>query len=197
MKHGDFTELAKFYVDRPGYSLTLLNYVKSYIESELDREITVADVGAGTGKLTENLEEIGLTGYAVEPNDAMRQEGIKLFSGKDTFKWRAGSAEQTNLPDHCVDWVLMGSSFHWTNAPEALAEFRRILKPDGFFTAIWNPRDIQRSELHVEIENMIYKEVPNMKRVSSGSTVTTEIMSEKMSGGGTETLSPWSVRMMN
>lgn len=179
MKHGDFTELARFYVDRPGYSLVLLSYIKSYIKDKLGRDILVADVGAGTGKLTENLEQIGLTGYAVEPNDAMRQEGINLFAGKNTFEWRAGAAEATGLPNSCVDWVLMGSSFHWTDAAKATEEFRRILRPGGFFTAIWNPRDIQRSNLHMKIEDMIYNEVPNMKRVSSGSGITTDMMLQK------------------
>ena len=61
MKHGDFTDLAKFYVDRPGYSLTLLKYVKANIQNELKRDLAVADVGAGTGKLTENLEQMGLS----------------------------------------------------------------------------------------------------------------------------------------
>lgn len=179
MKHGDFTELAKFYVDRPGYSLVLLNYIKTYIRDTLGRDIVVADVGAGTGKLTENLEQIGLAGYAVEPNDAMRQEGMNLFAGKNTFEWRSGSAESTGLPDECVDWVLMGSSFHWADATRATEEFRRILRPGGFFTAVWNPRDIQRSDIHRKIEDMIYKEVPGMKRVSSGSVITTEMMAQK------------------
>ena len=68
MKHGDFTELAKYYVDRPGYSLELLKILKNHIIREQGREeVIVADVGAGTGKLTENLEEIGIGGYAVEP----------------------------------------------------------------------------------------------------------------------------------
>ncbi|MDE7417585.1 MAG: class I SAM-dependent methyltransferase [Lachnospiraceae bacterium] len=180
MKHGDFTELAKFYVDRPGYSLILLNYIKTYIKDKLGRDIVVADVGAGTGKLTENLEQIGLTGYAVEPNDAMRQEGINIFAGKNTFEWKEGAAEATGIPDNCVDWVLMGSSFHWTDAPKATEEFRRILRPGGFFTAIWNPRDIQRSDIHKKIEDMIYKEVPNMNRVSSGNVITTEMMVQKV-----------------
>ncbi|MDE7204287.1 MAG: class I SAM-dependent methyltransferase [Lachnospiraceae bacterium] len=180
MKHGDFTELAKFYVDRPSYSLVLLNYIKTFIKDKLGRDIIVADVGAGTGKLTENLEQIGLTGYAVEPNDAMRQEGINLFERKNTFEWKEGAAEATGLPDNCVDWVLMGSSFHWTDALKATEEFRRILRPGGFFTAIWNPRDIQRSDIHKKIEDMIYKEVPNMKRVSSGRRMTTEIMLQKL-----------------
>jgi len=180
MKHGDFTDLAKFYVDRPGYSITLLNCIKAYIQDGLKRNLTVADVGAGTGKLTENLEQIGMRGFAVEPNDAMRAEGEKLFDGKDTFEWRKGAAEVTGLPDNSVDWVLMGSSFHWADAPRAREEFRRILKPGGFFTAVWNPRDIQRSRLHTEIEEMIYREVPDMKRVSSGGTVTTEMIQEKL-----------------
>lgn len=183
MKHGDFTELAKYYVDRPGYSLVLLNYIKAYIQDRLGRDPVVADVGAGTGKLTENLQQIGLNGYAVEPNSAMRQEGIKLFAGENTFEWVEGSAEETGLPDDCVDWVLMGSSFHWADASKATAEFRRILKPGGFFTAIWNPRDIQRCELHTKIEDMIYREVPGMKRVSSGSAITTEMMMQKVGDG--------------
>ena len=180
MEHGDFTDLAKFYVDRPGYSLTLLRYIMANICNELKRELVVADVGAGTGKLTENLEQIGLSGFAVEPNDAMRAEGQKLFAGRDTFEWKAGAAEVTNLPDNSVDWVLMGSSFHWADAPRAREEFRRILKPGGFFSAIWNPRDIRRSSLHMEIEEMIHKEIPGMKRVSSGGTVTTETIREKL-----------------
>ncbi len=65
MKHGDFTELAKYYVDRPGYSLELLKILKNHIIREQGREeVIVADVGAGTGKLTENLEEIGIGCYA-------------------------------------------------------------------------------------------------------------------------------------
>lgn len=180
MKHGDFTELAKYYVDRPGYSLEALKMIRNHVMKEQKKDkIVVADVGAGTGKLTENLDELGLTGYAIEPNDAMREEGIKLFKGKGTFEWRKGFAEETGLSDSCVDWVLMGSSFHWADASKAREEFRRILKPGGFFTAIWNPRDIGRSELHMEIEDMITKEIPGMKRVSSGNTVTTELMLEK------------------
>lgn len=180
MKHGDFTQLAKYYIDRPGYALDLLSCMKAYVSQEIGHVPVVADVGAGTGKLTENLEQIGLSGYAVEPNDAMREEGIKLFSEKKTFEWSKGTAEETNLQEDSVDWLLMGSSFHWADAPRAREEFKRVLKKHGFFTAIWNPRDIERSELHMKIEEMIYSYIPNMKRVSSGKTMTTEIISEKL-----------------
>lgn len=54
----------------------------------------VADIGAGTGKLTENLVEIGLEGFAVEPNDAMRREAGKILWG-EKFLWSEGYAEAT------------------------------------------------------------------------------------------------------
>ena len=47
--------------------------------------------------------------------------------------------------------------------------FSRILKNNGYFSAIWNPRNIQISEFHTNIENNIKKIVPELQRVSSGS----------------------------
>lgn len=186
MKHGDFTNLAKFYGNRPGYSITLLQCLKNHIENSVSSEDTqkIADIGAGTGKLTENLAEIGCTGYAVEPNDAMRAEGENNFKEQDTFLWQKGSAEQTFLGENSVKWALMGSSFHWTDSEKAAEEFYRILVPGGFFTAIWNPRDIESSELHRRIEDAVYGQIPGMKRVSSGRTVSTEEMTRKLLGKG-------------
>lgn len=172
--------MAKDYVNRTGYSETALQVLKNHIEAQNGCIQAVADVGAGTGKLTENLVSLGLSGFAVEPNDAMRKEGIRGFEGCNSFVWSKGTAEITGLPDQCVDWVLMGSSFHWTDTPIALREFHRILRPGGFFTAIWNPRDIESSPLHLEIENKIHDMLPNMKRVSSGSRLNMQNMGKKL-----------------
>lgn len=180
MELGDFTKLAKDYVNRVGYSETALTVLRHHIEAAHGPIRAVADVGAGTGKLTEDLANLGFSGFAVEPNDAMRAEGITLFDGRDCFAWSKGTAEVTGLADNCVDWVLMGSSFHWTDAPEALKEFHRILRPGGYFTAIWNPRNIESSPLHSGIEARIREMVPNMKRVSSGSRANMQDMEKKL-----------------
>lgn len=180
MELGDFTKLAKDYVNRVGYSETALRVLLSYIESSVGPVKRVADIGAGTGKLTQDLENLGLTGYAVEPNDAMRAEGIKLFDGHSSFAWSTGTAEVTGLPENSVDWVLMGSSFHWADTPVALKEFHRILRPGGFFTAIWNPRNIESSPFHMDIENSIREMIPNLKRVSSGSRANMQDMEDKL-----------------
>jgi len=167
MKHGDFTLLAKEYIHRPGYSIEVLKMLVKHINAFQKLNFIVADIGAGTGKLTENLTELNLTGFAIEPNQSMREEGLQLVDSSH-FKWIDGSAEKTSLSDSSVDWVLMGSSFHWTDQQIALKEFNRILKPGGFFTAIWNPRDIEKKPLHKKIEAEIHRIAPNIKRVSSG-----------------------------
>jgi ubiquinone/menaquinone biosynthesis C-methylase UbiE len=135
-------------------------------------DFQIVEVGAGTGKLTKMLLEMGLKVIAIEPNDAMREEGILFTKGFDNIKWIKGSGEATNIYSDIADWVIMASSFHWTDPNRSLPEFSRILKKDGYFTAIWNPRNIQISEFHTNIENNIKKIVPELKRVSSGSQST-------------------------
>lgn len=84
MQYGDFTELAKFYGNRPGYSKAVLECLKNHVFHQV-KEGKVADIGAGTGKLTENLQSLGLSGYAVEPNEAMRAEAKKILERINSF----------------------------------------------------------------------------------------------------------------
>jgi ubiquinone/menaquinone biosynthesis C-methylase UbiE len=168
IKQGDFSSLAKEYINRPGYSEIVLDALASYVGAARP-DFRVADVGAGTGKLTENLLSLELKVVAVEPNDEMRAEGISYTAGQDV-EWRKGSGEHTGLPDAAFDWLLMGSAFHWVNLQEGLKEFHRVLKPGGFFTCLWNPRDLERSDLHRKIEARIYELAPHINRVSSGSS---------------------------
>jgi ubiquinone/menaquinone biosynthesis C-methylase UbiE len=85
--------------------------------------------------------------------------------------WSKGSGDNTGLGKNSIDWVVMASSFHWTDPNKSLPEFHRILKPGWYFTAIWNSRDVEKSELHRKIEKRIYEIAPNVQRVSSGSKI--------------------------
>lgn len=130
-----------------------------------------ADIGAGTGIWTSILANRGIRCIAVEPNDEMRREGIEATAGLG-IEWRHGTAEETDLEASSVDWVTMASSFHWTDTSQSLPEFHRILRPSGRFTALWNPRDLALKEdeesVDREVEGIIRKIVPGLKRVSSG-----------------------------
>ena len=163
IKQGDFTGLAQDYsACRPDYSQSVLRNLLRHTGA-----VSVADVGAGTGIWSRMLSQAGLAVNAVEPNDDMRGEGIRVNADYEIY-WHAGSAEQTTLDDQSVDWVTMASSFHWAEMPKALAEFHRILKPGGYLTVLWNPRNIDGDQLHEGIEQLAHDHVPGLKRVSSG-----------------------------
>jgi len=102
---------------RPGYPVEAL---RACLPEHARR---VLDLGAGTGKLTRGLLDLGLDVAAVEPLEEMR---ALIPSAAQTL---AGSAEAVPLPDACVDAVLVGQAFHWFDHDRALAEIARVLSP--------------------------------------------------------------------
>ena len=61
------------------------------------KNFPVADIGAGTGKLTKQLLKQNLIVSAVEPNLNMRKFGIKNCKNFDKINWSAATAENTGL----------------------------------------------------------------------------------------------------
>ncbi len=100
--------------------------------------LRVADVGAGTGKLTRTVVEIGAEVVAVDPDSAMLAALRANVHGVPTF---VGSAERMPLPDASVDAVLLGQAWHWVDPEPAAAELGRVLRPGGVLGLVWNIRD--------------------------------------------------------
>jgi len=100
----------------------------------------IADLGSGTGILSELFLANGNRVFGVEPNADMREAGQRLLSRYPHFASVDGRAEATTLPGASVDLVAVGQAFHWFDRPSARAEFARILKPVGWVVLIWNRR---------------------------------------------------------
>lgn len=103
----------------------------------LDPSPLVADVGCGTGISSRLLIGAGARVIGIEPNDDMRREAL---AGSPPVDVRCGTAEATGLPDGGVDAALAAQAFHWFDAGRALAEFHRIVRPDGRVALLWNIR---------------------------------------------------------
>lgn len=134
MDFGDFTNLAQHYHNRPAYNPMLIAKLIRCINdsNKTTEDLRVVEVGAGTGKFTKILsEEFNLNITAVEPNDNMRNEGIQFTQACKNLKWKKGSGEETGLEKNVADWVIMASSFHWTDPNKSLPEFSRILQGGG------------------------------------------------------------------
>jgi SAM-dependent methyltransferase len=131
---------------RPGYPNEVLAWLGA--ELRLHPGTTVADVAAGTGKLTAALVETGAQVLAVEPVEAMRQS---LQASLPEVKVLAGTAEKLPLPAWSVDAITVAQAFHWFDGDRALAEFHRVLRPGGRLALVWNGRDLEQP-LQIEIE---------------------------------------------
>lgn len=152
----DYTDLAASYDKRADYVESVIRDVAS--QRGLAQDAQVADLGAGTGKLTKVLVSIGFEVDAVEPNDAMREIGTRNLAGTKS-RWHVGAGEATGLPDGSVDAVFYGSSFNVVDQTRALEEAIRILRPGGHLCCMWNHRDLD-DPLQKEIERIIASHIP-------------------------------------
>jgi len=138
-----FSDRVENYVRyRPGYPPEVLDLLRA--ECGLRPSHVVADIASGTGVFTRLLLENGNSVFAVEPNAAMREMGIRQLEplGSNRLVSIAGTAEETTLRSASVDFVTAAQAAHWFDLPRARAEFVRILKPEGWCVLIWNERHL-------------------------------------------------------
>ena len=124
MNEHKFDGKAKLYAAyRPSYASGLIDD----LVEDLPKGAKVADIGSGTGKLTELLLARGMNVFAVEPNDDMRAAAEEAFGGNALFCSVPASAESTTLPDGKMELVTAAQAFHWFDRDAFRKECRRIL----------------------------------------------------------------------
>jgi len=153
----DYTTLADAYLKRPDYSDAAIDAMLSI--AGVSKSGDICDVGAGVAHLTLMLVARGFNVFAVEPNDAMRTQGIIRTEKLDKVRWFEGTGEATGLDKNAFDMVTFGSSFNVCDRTKAMKEVARILKPRGWFSCMWNHRKLDDS-VQAEIEEIIKKRVP-------------------------------------
>ena len=109
-----------------------------------DGPLRAADIGAGTGKMSESLACAGLLVDAVEPSEAMRAQASSI----EGVTWHDGVAEQTGLPNDVYDIVVFAQSWHWVDSERAGLEAERVLAPGGVLGIVWNQMDVSIPWVH-------------------------------------------------
>jgi ubiquinone/menaquinone biosynthesis C-methylase UbiE len=140
---------------RPGYPSAVREILRS--ECGLKSGYVIADIGSGTGFLSELFLKNGNRVFGVEPNEAMRQAGEEYLASYDGFASINGSAESTTLDDLSVNFVTAGQAFHWFDQNRARTEFARILKPAGWVVVIWNERLTDTTPFLRDYESLLRK----------------------------------------
>jgi SAM-dependent methyltransferase len=120
------------------------NYAPAAIDylaqtTQLNAASMAADIGAGTGMLTEHL--LGWAGrvFAIEPNAEMRQTLTTSLGARANLTVLDAYADNTTLPKAAVDLIAVGRAIHWFPPATTRTEFARILKPDGWLAVLRIP----------------------------------------------------------
>lgn len=148
---------------RPDYPTSLMEYLVECCSLKPDH--VVADIGSGTGLLTQPFLQNGNRVYGVEPNANMRTAAEGLLETYPNFESVVGKAEATTLPSASVDWIVAGQAFHWFDQQTAHREFTRILKPRGWIGLIWNSR-LMSDPFQQAYENFLLTHAPEYSVVN-------------------------------
>jgi SAM-dependent methyltransferase len=98
----------------------------------------VLELGAGTGKLTRQMVDLGHAVFATEKDPAMLavlERRVPEVSAK------VAGAEEIPANDRSVDVVVAAQAFHWFDHDVAIPEMARVLKPGGHVALVWNSFD--------------------------------------------------------
>lgn len=129
-------QAADYEVGRPDYPFDAVAWMLERMPHGTRR---IADVGAGTGKLTRVLAEApDAEVVAIDPDPEMLATLRAVVPGVPTF---VGSAERLPLPDASVDAVVLGQAWHWVDPAAGSAEIGRAVRSGGVLGLIWNIRD--------------------------------------------------------
>src|SRR5512134_3136999 len=149
---------------RPSYPREVIELL--HAECDLTSNSVVADIGSGTGKLTEVLLPHAKCVFAIEPNLEMREAGERLLQTHSNFVSLAATAEATTLAGHSVDLIVAGQAFHWFDRERARTEFGRILKPGGRIALIWNALQTSSTPFLATYEALLREYAPEYEHVN-------------------------------
>ena len=150
---------------RPSYPKKIISFLES--ENALHKDSIIADIGSGTGILSELFLKNGNLVFGVEPNIDMRNAAELNLNRYQNFHSIDGSAERTNMEDNSINIITVGQAFHWFDHVKARKEFKKILKPEGYVVIIWNNRKRSGSQFLEAYEDLLLTYGTDYRKISN------------------------------
>jgi demethylmenaquinone methyltransferase/2-methoxy-6-polyprenyl-1,4-benzoquinol methylase len=114
----------------------------------------VLDVGCGTGFATEGLLRYTDNVHGLDQSRHQMEKAFEKFGTREKVRFYRGDAERLPFADDAFDVVWSsGSIEYWPNPVDALAEFRRVVKP-GHRVLVVGP-DYPNSRVFQELADAI------------------------------------------
>jgi SAM-dependent methyltransferase len=127
---------ASYNAVRPGYPGWVFETLQT--ECGVGAGTAAFEIGAGTGKATGPLLKLGADPLvAIEP-DARLADYLRSAFPTTALSVTTQAFEDAELPQEAFDLGLSATAFHWLDEAVALRKIARLLKPGGWWVALWN-----------------------------------------------------------
>ena len=125
---------------RRSYDIELYNLLFSLIKN--NKEVSVLDLGCGTGKSTEPLfraaGEKNISVVGVDPDlDMLEEARLSADKNKLPIIYKEGSAENLQFSENTFDAIISGAAFHWYGNVTNLRKVKKVMKVGGVFFVFW------------------------------------------------------------
>jgi len=150
---------------RPSYPSAAIDLLKT--RCGLSPGAVVADIGSGTGILSELLLASGAQVIGVEPNDGMRAAAEARLRAQTRFRSVSGTAEATTLAPASIDLLVAGQAFHWFEVEKARREALRVLRNGGFGALLWNERPPEASAFLADYEALLLRHAAEYAQITA------------------------------
>lgn len=104
----------------------------------LRRNAAVVEIGAGTGIASRRLLELGANPLvAIEP-DPRLAEFLRANNPDDALTVMVVPFEDAVLDNSAFDLAVCATALHWLDEASVLQKISRVLRPGGWWAALWN-----------------------------------------------------------
>ncbi|MGI9276604.1 MAG: class I SAM-dependent methyltransferase [Endozoicomonas sp.] len=150
MKHHDlFNDKSKLYESsRPTYPDELYKHLSDLCSSKEK----AWDCACGNGQAAENLSSIFDKVVATD----ISEQQIKNAKNINNVEFSVSLAENTEFPDNSFDLICVAQALHWFNFETFWPEIKRVLKPNGIFSAWGYTLPTISDELDSILQESIY-----------------------------------------
>ncbi len=127
---------ASYHRSRPEYPDWVYDTLRS--RCRLSCNTITFEIGAGTGTATRRLLELGADPLtAVEPDQRLA-DFLRKSNPNEALKVLVAAFEEAALDNAAFDLGVSATAFHWLDEDAAFVKIARLLRPGGWWAAIWN-----------------------------------------------------------
>jgi SAM-dependent methyltransferase len=127
---------AGYHSSRPDYPEWV--YATLAARCGLRRNAAVFEIGAGTGTATRRLLDLGADPLmAVEPDQRLA-DFLRTNNPDKALKIVIAAFEDARLGEEAFDLGVSATAFHWLDEDTALVKIASLLRPGGWWAAVWN-----------------------------------------------------------